>query len=120
MRGSRPLSREEVRQILEAFDGPYKIRNRALLTICLNTGARVSETLAIRIDQVWQKDTPTKYLSLEPSQTKSRRSRTIPLNGAARWAVAELMAWKKIAGQDCAPLGLVKQPVHTTSWFPPH
>lgn len=102
MRGSRPLSSEEVHRLLEAFDGPFRIRNRNMFQLTLNTGARASEILSLRVNQVWNGKQPVAHLTLEASQTKVGKSRTIPLNDAARFAIAELMAWKQAVGQDCS------------------
>jgi integrase/recombinase XerD len=103
MRGSRPLSPEEVHKMLDTFSGLAAIRDKALFTICLNTGMRISEALSIQVRQVWEKEEPAKYLTLKASQTKVGRSRSIPLNDSARFSVAELMGWRLVTQQDCSP-----------------
>lgn len=54
MKGTRPLSTDEIIAVSEQFDGTYKVRNRSLLMLGVSVGGRISELLALRISDVWQ------------------------------------------------------------------
>jgi integrase/recombinase XerD len=83
------LSREEIDAILDAPDPCNWTgqRDRALLTMLYNTGARVSEVIAIRIKDVVLDHSPCVHL-----HGKGRKNRSIPL-----WrSTAELVRkWKR-------------------------
>jgi integrase/recombinase XerD len=70
------LSRDEVRTVLDASDTTTWCgrRDRMLLTLLYNTGARVSELIAIRVDDVEFDGTPSVRL-----RGKGRKQRTVPL-----------------------------------------
>lgn len=38
MKGTRPLNNNEIRQVTDAFDGIYAVRNRALFVLGVSTG----------------------------------------------------------------------------------
>jgi site-specific recombinase XerD len=70
------LSREEIQALLEAPDDQtwYGYRDRILLILLYNTGARVSELIGIRVADV--------ELTISPSvrlHGKGRKQRTVPL-----------------------------------------
>lgn len=70
------LSREETKALLEAPDDQtwYGCRDRILLSVLYNTGARVSELIGVRVADV--------ELTLSPSvrlHGKGRKQRTVPL-----------------------------------------
>lgn len=52
MIGCRPFSPAEVRSILDAFEGDYAARNKALFALGCSTGFRISELLALRVKDV--------------------------------------------------------------------
>jgi integrase/recombinase XerD len=83
------LSREEIDAILDAPDPCNWTgqRDRALLTMLYNTGARVSEVVAIRIKDVVLDHSPCVHL-----HGKGRKNRSVPL-----WrSTAELLRkWKR-------------------------
>ena len=93
------LSREEVRALLAAPDTTtwYGRRDRMLLKLLYNTGARVSELVGIRIRDLALDVTPSVRL-----HGKGRKQRTVPL-----WkeTVAEIRGWIYFAGlQQDQPL----------------
>jgi integrase len=55
MQGCRPLSEEEISQVTQAFDGPFALRNQALLLLDVRTGYRISELLSLRVGDVYQR-----------------------------------------------------------------
>ena len=83
------LSREEIDAVLDAPEpcGWIGKRDRALLTMLYNTGARVSEVVAIRIKDVVLDHSPCVHL-----HGKGRKNRSVPL-----WrSTAELLRkWKR-------------------------
>lgn len=83
------LSRDEIDAVLDAPEphGWTGQRDRALLTMLYNTGARVSEVIAIRVQDVVLDHSPCVHL-----HGKGRKNRSIPL-----WrSTAELMRkWKR-------------------------
>jgi len=70
------LSREAMRALLAAPDLAtwFGRRDRLLLALLYNTGARVSEVIAIRVEDVVRSGTPAVHL-----HGKGRKQRTVPL-----------------------------------------
>ncbi|MFQ6092921.1 MAG: tyrosine-type recombinase/integrase [bacterium] len=95
MKGSRPLTLEEIQEISQSFFGKYEVRDRCLFTIGINTGARISELVNLNVGDVWQHGRPVDLLALRKSTTKGKKARVIPLNDAAKEAVEELVEWKR-------------------------
>jgi integrase len=54
MKGSRPLTDAEVKQVADSFRGIYAKRNRALFILGVRTGFRVSELLSLQVGDVLQ------------------------------------------------------------------
>ncbi|MCY1302139.1 Tyrosine recombinase XerD [compost metagenome] len=93
------LSREEVRALLAAPDTTtwFGRRDRMLLKLLYNTGARVSELVGIRVRDLALDVTPSVRL-----HGKGRKQRTVPL-----WkeTVVEIRGWIDFAGlQQDQPL----------------
>lgn len=86
------LSRDEMQAILDAPEkGSWTgRRDQALFTVMYNTGARVSEVLALRISDVVLEGSPCAHI-----QGKGRKQRTVPL---WRTTGALLRAWKRDLG----------------------
>jgi len=86
------LTREEVRALVAAPDSAtwWGRRDRALLTLAYNTGARVSELVGIQVGDLEFDGTPSVRL-----HGKGRKQRTVPL-----WkeTAAELRRWLYISG----------------------
>lgn len=72
MTGSRPLSELEIQNILQAFTSQYEIRNRTLFLLGLNTGARISELLALNVGDVWRYSRPVDIIYLQKRHTKGK------------------------------------------------
>jgi site-specific recombinase XerD len=85
------MSRDEVRTLLDTSDTTtwYGRRDRMLLTLLYNTGARVSELIAIRVDDVEFDLTPSVRL-----RGKGRKQRSVPL-----WkdTITEVRRWIEYA-----------------------
>ena len=56
MKGTRPLTNEEIRKVRDAFEGTFAQRNRGLFMLGVSIGGRVSELLALTVGDVWQND----------------------------------------------------------------
>jgi len=96
MTGSRPLTEVEIQQILQAFTGKYEIRNRTLFLLGLNTGARISELLALNIGDVWRYQRPVEIIYLQKRHTKGKLvGRQITIKSGAQQALLELIQWKR-------------------------
>jgi len=96
MTGSRPLTESEIQNILQAFTGKYEIRNRTLFLLGLNTGARISELLALDIGDVWRYSRAVEIIYLQKRHTKGKLvGRQITIKRGAQQAIAELIQWKR-------------------------
>jgi integrase/recombinase XerD len=85
------LSQSEMQALLEAMDSSWSGRRDHLLFLFLyNTGARVSEALSVRVQDVRRDD----YRAVQ-LLGKGRRQRTVPL-----WkeTAQHIRAWLKLAG----------------------
>lgn len=92
MKGCRPLTETETRDILESFAGTFATRDRALFTLGVLSGFRVSELLSLKVGDV---TTGTGQIAewvsvARRSMKKKTEGRSVPLNPKAR---AALRAW---------------------------
>ncbi len=102
MRGSRPLSRIQVKAILKATDS---IREKALLTLGFATGYRISELLSLTVADIYTNGVIHSHVTVKASNTKTKQGRTVLLNSDAKKALATLVTWLKAKGlDDTAPL----------------
>jgi site-specific recombinase XerD len=104
-RFSRPvmgyLSREEIQAILDAPDrGTWSgHRDAVLLATLYNTGARISEALALDVQSVHLDRTPRVDL-----RGKGRKERTVPLWRTTARSLAKWIAERNAQAQPSAPL----------------
>lgn len=90
MKGSRPLTAEEIKQVIAHFEqNPNKelaLRNLCLFVLGINTGFRIKELLSVKIENVLRNDGKiADSLSVERKNMKGKRSgRTVPLNSQAK------------------------------------
>lgn len=78
----RTLSPEEVKVLIEVWDGstPLSVRNRALLELAYGAGLRESELVNITVDRVFLEELYVRPLG------KGSKERLVPMGGmAARW-----------------------------------
>lgn len=94
MRGSRPLTPEEIDRVRRAFIGKMATRNAALFLLGVNTGFRISELLSLRLRDVLDDNGKlTDRLTVSKMNMKGRKSsRTVLFNTRAKRA---LTAWLK-------------------------
>jgi site-specific recombinase XerD len=94
MKGCRPLDTNEIIKISEQFDGTFEIRNRSLFLLGVSVGGRISELLALRIEDVWQNHQPVSDLLFQKRMVKGRETaRMIPVNADGQQAIYELIQW---------------------------
>jgi integrase len=74
MRGCSALTPAQYKNALRHLSGRHRWRNRALLVLMVRTGLRISEALALRVDQVWDGKAVLPRLYLNRKDTKGRRA----------------------------------------------
>jgi len=95
MRGSRPLKREEARQLRGLFSGKWAKRNIALFVLGSNTGFRISELLSLTLGDVIEENGTVKnriVVARRNMKTKAS-SRSVLLNNTAKKA---LLPWLQV------------------------
>ena len=84
MKGTRPLTNEEIRKVRDAFEGTFAQRNRGLFMLGVSIGGRVSELLALTVGDVYQNNQPVTDFSLTERLSKEAkpvgRSLSIPMD----------------------------------------
>ena len=94
MKGTRPLSNDEIRKVADCFEGLYAERNRGLFVLGVSTGGRISELLSLRIGDVWQNQKPVSDLLFDKAIVKGGEvSRAVPVNFDGREAIKALIVW---------------------------
>jgi len=94
MKGTRPLDNAEIRKVSEAFDGTFAVRNRSLFMLGVSVGGRISELIALKVNDVWQNDKPVSDLLFDRNIVKGGEvSRAVPVNVDGRQAIEVLIAW---------------------------
>ena len=95
MKGTRPLDNAEIRKVSDAFDGIFAIRNRNLFMLGVSVGGRISELLALKVNDVWQNGKPVKDLLFDLNMVKGNEmSRAVPVNIDGREAIESLITWQ--------------------------
>jgi integrase/recombinase XerD len=91
------LSREEVQSILNAPDDSSLVgqRDRVMLAVLYNTGARVTELISIKVDDVVTGRAPSIRL-----HGKGRKQRTVPLWKETAVAVRNWIRTQKLTGEQ--------------------
>ena len=94
MKGTRPLDNAEIRKVSEAFDGTFAIRNKSLFMLGVSVGGRISELIALKVNDAWQNGKPVKDLLFGRNIVKGGEvSRAVPVNVDGRQAIEDLIAW---------------------------
>jgi integrase len=88
MLGSRPLTDQEVKLVLANLTSA---RNRALFTLLLKTGYRISEGLSLKVSDCIQYDKIKDSITVSRSNMKGKnRSRTVVLHDDAKKVLIEM------------------------------
>lgn len=104
MKGTRPLDNIEIRKVSDAFDGVFAVRNRSLFILGVSVGGRISELLALKVNDVWQNGKPVKDLLFDRSIVKGGEvSRAVPVNTDGRQAIENLIDWHTKLYGDISP-----------------
>lgn len=110
MKGSRPLTRGQVKAVLKAT---HSIREKALLTLGFATGYRISELLSLTVADIATKGVIHSHVTVKASNTKTKQGRTVLLNSDAKKALSTLVSWLKAKGLDHnAPLFVSRKHVN--------
>ena len=89
MTGCPALSSKEVRLALANMNGRYALRDRALFTLGIHTGLRISELLALKVGQIWDGQAILARLYVNRQDIKGKYSGTsIVLHPEAAKAVS--------------------------------
>jgi site-specific recombinase XerD len=105
MKGSRPLTRENVKAVLKATTS---IREKTLLTCGFCLGFRISELLSLKVSDVSTGGAIHSHVTVKASNTKTKVGRTVLLNSDAKKALTLLVSWLESKGitDKSAPLFL--------------
>ena len=104
MKGTRPLDNKEIRLVSACFDGTFEVRNRGLFMLGVSIGGRISELLALKINNVWQNQRPVTDLIFDKSIVKGGEvSRAVPVNVDGREAIQSLIDWHEKKYKTIAP-----------------
>ena len=94
MKGTRPLDNVEIRKVSAAFGGTFAIRNRSLFMLGVSVGGRISELIALKVNDVWQNNKSVSDLLFNRNIVKGGEvSRAVPVNTDGRQAIEDLIAW---------------------------
>jgi integrase len=95
MRGCRPLTDQEVAQVL----GCLKVRDKALFTLGIRAGFRISELLSIRVGDVIQNGSVVDRVTVQRRNMKGKKaSRNVILHPEAKAALILQINNLKAAG----------------------
>ena len=96
MKGTRPLTENEIRLVSKSFSGCYEVRNRSLFWLGISTGGRISELLALCVGDVWQNQKAVGDLLFDKRIVKGGEvSRAVPLNADGRSTIEKLIDWHR-------------------------
>jgi integrase/recombinase XerD len=95
MKGSRPLTRIQVKEVLRVTES---IREKTLLTIGFCTGFRISELLSLKLADVSTDGQIHSHITVKAANTKTKQGRSILLNSDAKKSLTQLLNWLKSKG----------------------
>lgn len=89
MKGCRPLSGPEVKEVIGSIRGRFASRDRALIILGTKSGFRISELLSLRIGDIVQAGNMVDKVTVSRSRMKKKlEGRTVTLHPEARNALA--------------------------------
>lgn len=90
--GCKALTKDECDKILGAMDGRHRLRNRALFSLGIKTGFRISEILSMRVKDVWDGAKVRGSVTVGAGWMKGKKkSRTMPINPIAANALGQYL-----------------------------
>ena len=93
MPGCRPLTDDEVDQVMQSFGGKYATRDRALFLLGIFTGFRITELLSLRLQDVFQHQQVLARVTVPRRHMKGKvASRSVPVHPIAQLALAAWIA----------------------------
>jgi integrase len=95
MKGSRPLTRIQVKEVLRVTES---IREKTLLTLGFCTGYRISELLSLKVSDVSTGGAIHSHVTVKAANTKTKTSRSVMLNSDAKKALTLLLNWLESKG----------------------
>jgi integrase len=102
MKGSRPLTDQEVTLASRSFSGKDAARNKALFLLGVRTGFRISELLSLHVRDVYRHGQTVDRVTVRRSHMKRQiEGRTVVLHPEAR---AALQTWLATVGHTDGPL----------------
>lgn len=94
MKGTRPLTNDEIQAVADTFTGTYEVRNRGLFLLGVSVGGRISELLSLTVGDVYQNDQPVSDLLFDRKIVKGKEeSRAVPVNIDGRDAIEAIIGW---------------------------
>ena len=88
MKGSRPLTRQQVKGLLALTSS---IREQTLLTLGFCKGYRISELLSLKVSDVSTNGIIHSHVTVKAANTKTKTGRTVLLNADAQKALRRLV-----------------------------
>lgn len=90
MRGCRPLSDDEVADVMRSFWGEHARRDKALFLLGVKSGFRISELLSLQVRDIWQAGRIVERVTVERRHMKKKtEGRTVLLHPEARTALQD-------------------------------
>jgi site-specific recombinase XerD len=101
MKGSRPLTGEEITLTSKSFSGKYAARDKALFIMGVTSGFRVSELLSIQVRDVCQRGQMTERVTVQRRNMKRKtEGRTAKFHPQAQAATAAWLAEAQLQPGD--------------------
>jgi integrase len=101
MIGCPPLSSKQLRNTLQNLRGRYRWRNRCLVVLGTTTGLRVSELLALKIEDVWTGTAPRPRIYVARRHTKGKRQGdSIVMHSRAAAAITKWLGSRRSFAQQ--------------------
>ena len=99
MKGCRPLTEAEIKDVVRSFGGQYASRDKALFLLGVKSGFRVSELLSLRLGDVVQAGRLVDRVTVQRRNMKKKvEGRTVLLHPDAKAALAIWTDQLKAAG----------------------
>lgn len=99
MKGMRPLANDEILRGEQSFTGRFALRNLALYSLIICSGFRISETLSLRIKDVWEFGRLVDEVEVKRRHMKRKiESRRVPLHQDCKPALRQWLRYLKETG----------------------